>query len=253
MIWNFGKGEVLKGNDVQLYIPLMPPCSPLTLDDVEDFTATFYTTIGGSAITKDLSDFTVSGVMGTIVLQAVELEALDDGVIRYNTHYTVTSTGMEEGYEFISSYFLKTPNAYTPIDFVTTAEVDEVVAEAIETSTAITEMVQEAVAHSGAITSGDCQSQIETAMAIETARTEETYLKEHQSLADYYTSAQTDQAISSALTNSGFITSGDCQSQIETAMTNVVMSEEIKTIWKGSQAQYDTMSGHSNNTLYIIV
>lgn len=83
------------------------------------------------------------------------------------------------------------------------------------------------------ITSAETQQLIEQAMAAETARTEQTYLKEHQSLADYYTSGQTDSAIS-------------------TAVQDKVSSTTIAQIWTGSQAQYDAMTGHSANILYII-
>lgn len=83
------------------------------------------------------------------------------------------------------------------------------------------------------VTSAETQQLIEQAMAAETARTEQTYLKEHQSLADYYTSEQTDSAIS-------------------TAVQDKVSSTTIAQIWTGSQAQYDAMTGHSANILYII-
>lgn len=48
-------------------------------------------------------------------------------------------------------------------------------------------------------TSAQTDTAIATAMAAETARTESAYLKEHQSLDDYYTSAQTDSAITEAI------------------------------------------------------
>lgn len=46
--------------------------------------------------------------------------------------------------------------------------------------------------------SGVTRQELDNAIAAETARTEQTYLKEHQSLADYWTSAQTQSAITEA-------------------------------------------------------
>ena len=70
--------------------------------------------------------------------------------------------------------------------YYTSAQTDNAIAEALESFT-------------GGTTTAETQQLIEAAMAHETARTETTYLKEHQSLADYYTSAQTDSAISEAV------------------------------------------------------
>lgn len=89
----------------------------------------------------------------------------------------------------------------------------------------------------GGTTSAETQQFIEQAMAAETARTEQTYLKEHQSLADYYTSAQTDSAITTS---------------IETAMTDVVTSSTITAIVTCTQQQYDAMTAHTDNILYFI-
>ena len=66
------------------------------------------------------------------------------------------------------------------------------------------------------ITSGLCQQMIDDAMNTETARTEATYLKEHQSLEDYYTSAQTETAIENAL--QGYTSSGATIADINAAM-----------------------------------
>lgn len=153
-------------------------------------------------------------------------------------------------------------------------------------------------------TSGQTENAIQNAIAAETARTEQTYLKEHQSLTDYYTSAQTNNAISSAIDTesartdtaiqnamaaetarteqtyvkqqslnnyytktevdsaiteaigdidlSNYYTSGQTDSAISTAVQDKVSSATIAQIWTGSQAQYDAMTGHSANILYII-
>ena len=66
-----------------------------------------------------------------------------------------------------------------------------------ETQSAITAATQ------GMVTSGDVATQIGTAMAAETARTESTYLKEHQSLDNYYTKSEVDAEFVSAATSVG--------------------------------------------------
>ena len=73
------------------------------------------------------------------------------------------------------------------------------------------------------VTSGDVENQIDDAMAVETARTESTYLKEHQSLSAYSTTQQVEGMIASAKTEveaeipdvSEFVTSGDVQTQFD--------------------------------------
>jgi hypothetical protein len=53
------------------------------------------------------------------------------------------------------------------------------------------------------VTSGDVANQIDASMAAETARTESTYLKEHQSLDNYYTKSEVDADFVSAATAVG--------------------------------------------------
>ena len=72
-------------------------------------------------------------------------------------------------------------------DYYTKAEVDQAIAD-VDVSDQLVEY-----AKTTAVTEA-----IQTAMAAETARTESTYLKEHQSLDNYYTKAQTDSEITAA-------------------------------------------------------
>lgn len=119
----------------------------------------------------------------------------------------------------------------------------------------------------GGATTGEVQTMIDTAISAETARTESTYLKEHQSLANYYTSAQTqeyvseaifdlptrtdvEQSISSALTD--YSTTVQMNSAISAATQNMVTSTYVNNIWVGTTAQYNAISSKDPNTLYFI-
>lgn len=122
-------------------------------------------------------------------------------------------------------------------DYYTSAQTDSAISSAINTESARTDTA------------------IQNAIAAETARTEQTYLKEHQSLNNYYTKTEVDSAITEAIGEidlSDYYTSGQTDSAIATAVQDKVESTTITQIWTGSQAQYDAMTGHSANILYII-
>lgn len=74
--------------------------------------------------------------------------------------------------------------------------------------------------------------------------------------ANFMTSAQTQEAISSALTN--YSTTAQTATAIETATRNMVTKNTDGTttyaqqIWTGTQAEYDALATHSNNILYFI-
>ena len=175
------------------------------------------------------------------------------------------------------------PSFFNPADYYTSAQTDDRIAKAIEeaelsgitlddywTSAQTQTAINDAV--SGISVSGVTEEELDNAIAAETARTEQTYLKEHQSLddyytsaqtdtaiqnaisgidlSDYYTSAQTDSAISSALTE--YYTSGQTEGAIQTATQDKVASATITQIWSGSLNDYNAMTGHSANILYVI-
>lgn len=111
-----------------------------------------------------------------------------------------------------------------------------------------------AEAFSAATASGVTRQELNDAIATETARTEQTYVKQ-QSLNNYYTKTEVDSAITEAIGEidlSDYYTSGQTDSAIATAVQDKVESQSITEIWTGSQAQYDAMTGHSANILYII-
>lgn len=174
------------------------------------------------------------------------------------------------------------PSFFNPADYYTSAQTDDRIAKAIEeaelsgitlddywTSAQTQTAINDAV--SGISVSGVTRQELDNAIAAETARTEQTYVKQQSlsdyytsaqtdtaiqnaisgiDLSDYYTSAQTDSAISSALTE--YYTSGQTDGAIQTAVQDKVSSATITQIWTGSQQAYDAMTGHSANVLYVI-
>lgn len=123
-------------------------------------------------------------------------------------------------------------------NYYTKSETDDKIAEAFSAATA----------------SGVTRQELNDAIATETARTEQTYVKQ-QSLNNYYTKTEVDSAITEAIGEidlSDYYTSGQTDSAISTAVQDKVSSTTIAQIWTGSQAQYDAMTGHSANILYII-
>lgn len=92
-------------------------------------------------------------------------------------------------------------------------------------------------APSGTVTTGDVQTIVTN------------------SLIPYWTSAQTNSAITSATT--GFITSGDLKtvaSQTVAGTGNIpaVTSTTITTVWCGTAEEYANLPSYSNNTFYIV-
>lgn len=186
--------------------------------------------------TKEYVNDAISGIS-----TSAETQALIDAAMAEETARTETT-------------YLKEHQSLT--DYYTSAQTDNAISEAVEDLTEIIDKDGEVVAQAFALetartettyfkkeeiadyyTSAQTDNAIADAMAAETARTETTYLKEHQSLADYYTSAQTDSAITSS---------------IATAMTNVVTSTTITTIVCCTQQEYDNMQTHPSDTLYVI-
>ena len=138
MITTFGKGTILKGSDCEIVIPISTCCQHIDIDTVQDFSVAFYTEAGGQAIMKYKDDFEFEGDMGLVHFQWQELDQLADGVIRYTIHYDSTTA------ERTTSYMLKTPMAYTPMDFVSSDEVEDIVSAATS-GLATEEYVDEAI------------------------------------------------------------------------------------------------------------
>lgn len=95
---------------------------------VEDLSLTFFTT-PGTGITFSGDSITVSGMSATVTFQPVQTEALEDGVLRFISEFTYS--GEPATFACATDKYLLTPPAYTPIDFVTSENVQEVVSEAV--------------------------------------------------------------------------------------------------------------------------
>lgn len=203
MLTSFGSGEIWKGSNQEISVVLVPRCYKVE-GEITDVVLNFYTTAGGTSIEFSGDTVTVSGINATVVFQPVQLDALDDGLIRYNVAFN--EGGESHVFDLETRYMLKTPNDYEPVDYVTHDEVEGVVDELL------VEKLEDYY------TSGETNEAISNAMAAETARTESTYLKEHQSLADYWTSAQTESAITTAIEAQSATTSAQTEELISQAM-----------------------------------
>lgn len=130
MICNLSGGRIYRGSIAQIDVFLYSPCI-----EASGVVANFYT-VTGTSIEK--SDMSISGGIGTVVFQPVELEALQDGLLRYNVSYEVD--GEPYQYDYETRYFIKTPMPYTPIDYVTSDELEQQVSEAISSETVVREI-----------------------------------------------------------------------------------------------------------------
>ena len=144
MITTFGKGQILKGSDCEMVVPVSYCCGSVNIEDADNFSCAFYTEKDGQAIMKGKDDFVFEGGVGIVHFQAGELDQLEDGLVRYTLQYDNTTL------ENSTSYWLKTPIGYTPIDFVSRDEMEDAVAEALSSSAA-TEAIEAVVS---AATSG---------------------------------------------------------------------------------------------------
>lgn len=128
MIKNFGSGEIIKGSDVQLTVYFGLCCADIDMEQASSITVDFYTTPAGAAIEKNEGDIVLdeeNPQIGYVVLQAGELDTLDDGVISY--------TAKVDGFikEVQTQYYLKTPIDYVPTEFVDYEEVEQMIEDAL--------------------------------------------------------------------------------------------------------------------------
>lgn len=212
MLTSFGSGEIWKGSNQEISVVLIPRCYKVE-GEINDVVLNFYTTAGGTSIEFSGDTVTVSGINATVVFQPVQLDTLDDGLIRYNVAFN--EGGESHVFDLETRYMLKTPNDYEPVDYVTHAEVEGVVDELL------VEKLEDYY------TSGETSEAISNAIAAETARTEQTYLKEHQSLDNYYTKAETDSAITEAISDidlSNYYTSAQTDTKIAEAVSAITVS-----------------------------
>ena len=128
----FDKGRIYKGSAAEISVPVVPACFSAETNDI---TVQFYTDGEGSIeFSVSAETLAVSGNVGTVIFTPEQLEALADGQLRY--------TSVLAGYftqEWETQYFLVTPSIHTVIDFVTTDDVDSIVASAISEADLVTQ------------------------------------------------------------------------------------------------------------------
>lgn len=240
MVCNIMSGKIYKGSIAEITVPMFPKCYT---GDTANLVVDFYVT-GDTSIEFSVSAGSIvldEYFNGTVVFQEAQLGVLHDGLLKY------TTTCDEYLKEWETRYFICTPQDYTPVEYVTSEDVEEVVSEII----------------------GDNYLTKDEA--------EETYAKitDIPSVSGYCTTAQVQSMITSATT--GFCTSAEVQTTLSdyakltdipsldsyatkqyvdntiTASTqNMVTSSTINTIWYGTEEQYNNILIKDNNTLYII-
>ena len=116
--------RIYKGSAAEITVPVVPGCVSA---QTEDIVVEFYTT-GDDSVEFSVSAGTlvVEGDYGTVYFAPEQLEALEDGQLRYTS--TIDGSFVRE---WESVYFLVTPQPHTVINFVTTETVQELVDETI--------------------------------------------------------------------------------------------------------------------------
>ena len=114
-------------------------------------------------------------------------------------------------------------------------------------------------AYTGFTTSGDVQTQIDGAIAIETARTESTYLKEHQSLSAYSTTQQVEGMITAAtsglqetLVSGTNIKTINNQSILGSGNIDIQGGGGSENVVELTKAEYAALTAYTEDTTYII-
>lgn len=268
---------------------------------LSDLVINFFTTDPESSIEFSGGSITVSGFVATVVFQPEQLDSLEDGVLRFISEFNYGGSAIK--WSCATDKYLVTPPSYTPLHILTEDNIKTIASKSLVgegnievklttnlstpnvlrlkfgSDTVSSQSVKTINGNSilgegnieiqggGGATTGEVRTMIDAAISAETARTESTYLKEHQSLANYYTSAQTqeyvseaifdlptrtevEQSISSALTD--YSTTAQMNSAISAATQNKVSSTSVTTIWRGTQAQYNAIAVKDNNTLYFV-
>lgn len=128
MVCNLNSGRIYKGSAAEITVPVVPACVSAMTDDI---VARFYTTNSENCIefSATAGTMTIDGNDGTVYFQPEQLEALEDGQLRY--------TSILDGYfaqDWETSFFLVTPQQHTVIDFVTEDEVAELVTDLVSTA-----------------------------------------------------------------------------------------------------------------------
>ena len=120
---------IYKGNDFEFHFGISPCFIDVDPSLIRNLQLDIFTAPGSTAIRKDISDIEISGEIGTVHLEWEELEALEDGVIRYKLDYFYE--GEEISFERATNLYLKTPINYQPTTFITEAEAEQMIEDAV--------------------------------------------------------------------------------------------------------------------------
>ncbi len=196
MITLFNKGTIWKGSDCEVAVRLSSLCSQVDFNEVDSLRVDFYTTQSGVSINKTKEDFAFSGQTGTTHFEWEELEALEDGVIRYVV--TFEEEGETTVTEITSGYYLKSPGAYTAQTFLTEENLTEKVNAAVSAATsgvATEEYVNDAVV--------DCYNNVMSAVSETISDNDWRYVvrHEHGGVPGFWQS-EIDDAVNAALAQS---------------------------------------------------
>lgn len=108
---NLMSGTIWRGSNAQITLPLTPRCFSYTT--AENIEINVYTEVSGASITYGETEMAISGNNATIVIQPVQLDALKDGIIRYNV--AMDADGEHYVFDLETRWMLKTPNEYTSV------------------------------------------------------------------------------------------------------------------------------------------
>lgn len=180
MVQDLSGGRIYKGSIAQISVHVLPPC--FDPEKVADLTLNFYTEIGGGSVEFSGDTITLEGNIATVVFQPIQLDGLADGLLRYNVSYNYDDEPKTVDLE--TRFYVKTPNPYEPIKYVTEDTVKEIVDEKVDeggfaTSAETVELISEAMDAESARTESTYAKaeDLEQAINAETARTESTYAK----------------------------------------------------------------------------
>lgn len=237
MTCNLTGGRIYKGSIAEITVPMFPRCYTGSTDDL---VVDFYTTPGGTSIEFSVSggSIVLDGVNGTVVFQEPQLGVLDDGNLRYTTR-----CGDDYLVEWQSRWFVVTPQDFTPVEYITSENVQEVV-EGLMDEYTTTEEVENIV--TAATTGFTTQAQVGAMITSATT--------------NFVTSAQVETTLNdyAKLTDIPDLSNYATKPELSQAVEGMVKSDEdsatyVKTIWVGTEAQYYQIPTKDNYTLYIII
>lgn len=261
MTCNLNGGRIYKGSIAELTVPMFPRCYT---GETEDLVANFYTSTGTS-IQYSVSAGTIvlDGVNGTVTFQVPQLGVLDDGQLRYNT-----TCGEDYNRDWETRWFVVTPNDFTPVQYITDANVQSVVESLMDEYLTIT------AASTTYTTTGQVQSMV-TAATSSLPTSADVRNMITAATTGFTTTAQVQSMVTAATT--GFTTSAEVQTTLSDyakledipslagyateqyvgnaitgATQDMVTSSTVTNIWVGTEAQYEAIIVKDNATLYII-